>query len=315
MLRTILASAVAFQALALGAAIASPPSNDSASDHPATHRSWQEGGWRLVETTNFRVCAIASEAEALSLAQSCETLRAFLCQKWLGSQCTELVSPWTPKCYVVVHPTATSYLAEVGPGQQTAGSSYIEMGDNAMGGNAVTTRRIDLRADHPHGYCDALAHEMTHVVIAARFVERQIPRWADEGMAVLADSALKQTAHLADLREAHSRGQSFRLAQLFAFENYPQPDQQATFYGQSVSLAKFLVERGSAEQLVGFVELATKQGYDTAARDVYQFDGVAALERAWLSQLASAQAMAAHGDASPPRSTPIIGRQVAMTSR
>ncbi|HEX3871989.1 MAG TPA: hypothetical protein VHV77_16200 [Pirellulales bacterium] len=310
--RTILASAVAFQALVFGVAVAAPPSGDTApTSDPASHRSWQEGGWQLVETTNFRVCAIASEAEALGLARSCETLRGFLCQKWLGPQCAELVTqPWTPKCYVVVHPTATSYLAEVGPGQQTAGSSYIEMGDNA-----VTTRRIDLRADHPLGYRDALAHEMTHVVIAARFVERQIPRWADEGMAVLADSALKQTAHLADLRHAHTRGQSFRLAQLFALENYPRPDQQATFYGQSVSLAKFLVERGSAEQLVRFVELATKSGYDTAARDVYQFEGVAALERAWLSHLTSPQSMTAHSDAPPSRSTPIIGRQVAMRSR
>ncbi|HEX4130751.1 MAG TPA: hypothetical protein VHZ24_11970 [Pirellulales bacterium] len=272
------------------------------------HTSWQSGSWRLVQTANFRVCVLATEAEALSLAISCEQLRGHLCDKWLGPFGVDAaVQTWSPKCYVVVHPTAESYLREVGPGQQTAGSSLIELGTQS-----VAARRIDLRADHPEGYRDALAHEMTHVVVAERFVERQIPRWADEGMAVLADSQAKQLAHLVDLHDAHHRGRTFRLAELFALQEYPTPDQQAVFYGQSISLAKYLVERGSAEQFVRFVELATHSGYDTAARSVYGFESVGDLERQWRVHLASPRARMASDDKPPSRNTPLIGRQVSL---
>ncbi len=271
-------------------------------------RSWSDGAWRLVETSNFRVAAIATEDEVRNLARSCESLKDYLCQKWLGTPSISAPIEWTPKCYVVVHPTADSYLREVGPGQLTAGSSFIE-----IDGKALLSRRIDLRADHPLGYRDALAHEMTHVVVAERFVQRQIPRWADEGMATLADSVSKQSAHLTDFQHAHRRGHSFRLANLFALENYPQPEHQATFYGQSVSLAKFLVERGSADQLMRFVEMSQHRGYDAAAREIYNFDGVLAMERAWMSQLSSRQAMVAYQDDHPVRSLPVIGRQVAMS--
>jgi hypothetical protein len=274
--RTILAAVLVLQVL---------PSVHAAEPAPASpqHRSWKDGIWQVIETKNFRVATLASEAEALKLAQAGEELRISLRQRWLGTESIKAAADaWTPKCYLVVHPTAESYLREVGPGQQTAGSSFIEINNKQL-----ITRRIDLRADHPQGYDDALAHEMTHIVIAERFLERQIPRWADEGIAVLADSIEKQTAHLADLQMAHAQGRSFRLVQLFTFENYPAPEHQATFYGQSVSIARFLLDRGSSEQLVNFVECATNYGYDAAARDIYGFSGVAELEREWLSQLPS----------------------------
>ncbi|HWA97359.1 MAG TPA: hypothetical protein VG713_02660 [Pirellulales bacterium] len=193
-----------------------------------------------------------------------------------------------------MHPTAQSYLREVGAGQQTAGSSYIE-----LAGNSVYSRRIDLRADHPAGYRDALAHEMTHVVVAERFAERQIPRWADEGVAVLADSASKQRAHLYDLQQAYRRGTTFRLVELFAIQEYPPAERQATFYGQSVSLAKFLLERGTSEQFMLFVEVATNRGYDIAAREVYQLEGLGQLEQQWRAHVASPKPVATAATADP----------------
>ena len=128
---------------------------------------------------------------------------------------------WEPKCYIVLHPTAESYLREVGEGQMTAGSSLIE-----FAGNRLVTRRVDLRADHPDGYLGALAHELTHVVVADRFVERQIPRWADEGMAVLADTQGKQDLHHADLGVARANRTTFRLVELMQLENYPDASRQ-----------------------------------------------------------------------------------------
>jgi hypothetical protein len=266
-------------------------------------KAWRQGEWQFVESANFHVTALAAESEVASLARSCEELRKRLCDKWLGT----VSDHWSPKCYVVVHPTAASYLREVGPGQQTAGSSLVE-----LEGTKLVGRRIDLRADHAEGYQDALAHEMTHVVVAERFTAQQIPRWADEGMAVLADSAGKQAAHHRDLDRAHSGRRTFRVVQLLTLRDYPSAEQFALFYGQSASLTRFLVERGSAEQFLRFVELGSRTGYDVAAREVYQFANVAELERAWLSHLDTPAASIAVDDMESFKRMPIIGRRVAL---
>lgn len=272
-------------------------------------REWRDAGWQFLETDNFKICARASADDVRKLAHSCEELRKHLDTKWLGTKPERQSEQagWTPRCLVYVHPTAASYLREVGPGQQTAGSSLVEFDKGQL-----VTRRIDLRADHPEGYQDALAHELTHVVVADRFTTVALPRWADEGMAVLADSSEKQTAHYSDLTDSRRNGTAFRLAELFALENYPRPERQAAFYGQSASLARYLVKRGSAEQFVKFVEQACTVGYDAALREVYAVGSVAELERNWLAHLKTPQAAAVSEDIAPLKQMPIIGRVVAL---
>lgn len=241
----------------------------------------RSGPWTVVDSANFRVCAIAAEADVRELCQRCERTRGELCEKWLGPA---VAGPWSLRCHVVLHPTAESYLREVGQGQMTAGSSLIE-----FEGTTMVTRRVDLRADHPDGFADALAHELTHVVVADRFTELQIPRWADEGMAVLADSPKKQAAHHADLQAARNARKMFRLVELVELEQYPSAAEQATFYGQSASLVRYLVEQRGAREFLAFVDLATRVGYERALREHYQIDGLAGLERTWNRKLDAAE--------------------------
>ncbi len=268
-------------------------------------RTWRDGPWQWAETANFQVCALATADEVQHLALSCEKLRVGLCDKWLGKSSDRKTeaSRWTPRCFVLVHPTAESYLREVGPGQQTAGSSLVEFDQGKL-----ITRRVDLRADHPEGYQDALAHELTHVVVADRFIEFPLPRWADEGIAVLADSTAKQTAHFADLNTARRAGESFRLAELLTLQDYPGANRQAAFYGQSTSVARFLVDRGSADQFLRFVETACRRGYDVALNDSYGISGVAELERLWVAHLETPGARAVSDDIGHLKRMPVIGR-------
>lgn len=233
--------------------------------------------WTLVESENFRLYSMTQRQPLEALAATCEATRAQLAKKWFGRDQHPV---WDIKCQIVLHPTAASYLREVGQGQMTAGSSLIE-----FGADRLVTRRIDLRADHPQGYADALAHELTHVVIAERFIERQIPRWADEGMAVLADGQTKQALHLADLARARSDRTMFRLVELMNLEQYPSLERQGTFYGQSVSVVKYLVDRGGPQQFVEFVSRSTTEGCETALRRTYGIETLGELERAWLASL------------------------------
>jgi hypothetical protein len=149
------------------------------------------GGWLVAETDDFWICCYNNDLPLGEIARHCESLRRDLSKKWFGD-----TSPanWSAKCMVVLHPSSESYLAAAGQGAiSTAGSSLIERVRNS-----VVKRRIDLRGDRSDYLTAALPHELTHVVTADHFSEGALPRWAEEGMAVLADTEVKQQLHARD---------------------------------------------------------------------------------------------------------------------
>lgn len=185
---------------------------------------------------------------------------------------------WSPRCEIVVHATKANYLAAVGRGgEATRGASWIEFQNKQ-----VSRRRIDLLGVDDAGLT-ALAHEMTHVIFADLFQGRQPPRWADEGAAMLADSHDKQQLHQRDLERAVAGQIEFRIGELFALEQYPQPHRVPGFYGQSVSLAAFLARRDDPAKFVKFIERVLDRGHDRALRDVYGIENAASLELEWLA--------------------------------
>ena len=145
----------------------------------------------------------------------------------------------------------------------------------------IASRRIDLRLDRDDAVRRVLPHEMTHVIMAEIMLRAKTPRWADEGMAMLADLPAKQSLHERDLSKALQSGDSFRLVALVGSSEYPTHDQQI-FYGESLSLTRFLVDRRSPATFVSFVQQAAEVGYDAALRDRYGIRDVAELEKIWL---------------------------------
>lgn len=239
------------------------------------YRTWHSKGWTVLESPSFRFCCAGKLNVSDRLVEATEKLRTDLAEKWLGA-----ASAWQPKCDLVLHATSAAYLRAVPGGEQTAGCGLIE-----TQGGKVVRRRIDLRADRAGWYDAALAHELTHVVLADLFPDGAVPAWADEGMAVLADPSPKQNLHLRDLHLARQQRATFRLVELFALEGYPAADRHATFYGQSASVVRFLVARGTPEQFARFVRTASDEGHDRALREIYGMQGVAELERRWLRHL------------------------------
>ena len=212
------------------------------------------------------------------VADGCESLRAALADKWLGA---DEARAWTPKCDIVLHPNDASYVQAVGAGgASTVASAMI---DQQKG--TVRQRRIDVRATDPQWQVTALPHELTHVILSDRFAGQRLPRWADEGLAILADPVAKQDGHLRDLQRALDGRTAFRVVELLSLEDYPPANRWGAFYGQSVSLTRFLVQRGSPEQFVDFVQLSQQAGYEAALRDSYQIASIAELERQWSRHL------------------------------
>ncbi len=229
--------------------------------------------WHAVETANFRILNFGAEPVAQQAAQECEAIRKRLVRQWLGEVGDQA---WSRKCVVVLHPNDNSYAREVGAaGRNTVASSLVDRQRQR-----VSSRRIDIRVHEAGWHSAALAHELTHVILADRFSAQSLPRWVDEGLAILADPTDKQQQHFRELRSAMAGGADFRVLELFTMADYPSARRWGAFYGQSASVVQFLVGQTGHERFLQFVELAISQGYDEALRDVYGF-GMLELERRW----------------------------------
>lgn len=227
-------------------------------------------------SANFNVRNHHSAHDARAVAEHCERWRAKLQRYW----CADERAAWSPKCEVIVHGSGASYLAAVGSGAaRTFGSSLIQFGADKQ----VARRTIDFRGDSAFGMA-AVPHEMTHVVVADLLDGRQPPRWADEGMAILADSHEKQMLHERDLTQGLAARGAFRIHELLSLTAYPQPSRVPAFYGQSASVTACLAKRDDPAKFVEFLRRSLDEGYDQALRDVYHLSNIAELERLWHEQ-------------------------------
>ncbi len=227
--------------------------------------------WHVRETPNFRIYYTDS-THAEKAAEAAEAVRTQQAKRW-GSSATRV--PWSPPCDIYLYPTPKDFARLTGQPETSPG--FSTMGVN---GNRIVARRVNLRADHPQLLTAILPHEVTHVVLADLFTQRQIPRWADEGIAVLAEPRSEQVNRASELNEPLRDGRVFKLSELMAID-YPSADAWNLYYAQSVSLTQFLVEQGSPEKFISFVRGAQRKGIEVALRESYAIDGFAELENRW----------------------------------
>jgi hypothetical protein len=210
-------------------------------------------------------------------------LRNALYAKWLGEDAAQ---DWNPKCQIVLHNSKQSYISAVGRGgERTVGSSLVRVEKGC-----VESRRIDLLGGQTDYLTAALPHELMHVILQERFMNAKLPRWADEGLATLADTKAKQDRHFKDLQDALAGRSTFNVASLLAMDEYPRSDRFGAFYGQSASLAEFLVNRKNPATFIEFIEQAGFFGYDKALQQCYGISGLAELDRQWRRHVYSMQA-------------------------
>src|SRR5207248_2002285 len=141
---------------------------------------------------------------------------------------------WKYRCDLYLHPTAADYSRNTGkPPTWTAHSTInLEAG-------RVVLRRIDLRGDDAELLTASLPHEATHAVLAGHFGTHHVPRWADEGMALLSEPEAKHEAYRRKLADARRDGLLTRARDLMTREDYPEPSRAFAFYLQSVSLTDY----------------------------------------------------------------------------
>jgi hypothetical protein len=284
------------------------PSGKSASSPSSGIRLFRSttgtGAFFLAESPNFRIYWSTDESDLRALAERCERMAATSKEAWLGK---DRISPWSPKCDVVVHPETAEYVQAMGPGsEQTSGCATIRLEEGR-----VVVRRIDLRADALDWQSETLPHELTHVVLADRFCSTRISPWADEGIAMLAETPEKLRRRLAELRRVAASGTVYTVGDLVNVRTSPDPASRAAFYGQSLALVSLLLDCGSRQQLLQFVETSQLEGPNAALRDVYGMPQAGQFERQFREYLLterplawSSQKMVAAAIVSQTRATP-----------
>lgn len=235
-------------------------------------------GWTVLESANFRICHHGTPELAAQVSQAAEQARQAAFVRWFGSAGG---ANWSPRCTVYLHADGAAYAQATGTATASGHRAIIK-----MQGGRVVSRQLDLRADDMNLLPDTLPHETTHVVLADLFSDGDLPRWADEGMAVQAESpAHRELYHRALERFAH-KGRFLNLGELMQQPGLPTDPAAATeFFVESVSLVEFLTAQKGPQAFALFLKEAPRRGYAACLQRHFGYHDAADLQAAWQRYL------------------------------
>lgn len=251
---------------------ATNPLQPSAAVVEVKHTGPYQGNWYLAETKNFRVWHHLNQADATHVAKSSEACRVEAAMKWFGA----VGNDWTPICEIYLHPTAQEYSKSTGAPVASPGHTTLK-----TEGIRVLSRRIDLHTDEANMMTGVLPHETTHVVLAGRMGDQPVPRWADEGMAVLSEPKNRIQKHLDNLPKHARENTLFHVSRLMQMADYPEPKLVGPFYAQSVSLVDYLTRLKGPQAFSEFMKDGLKNGYESALSRHYGIQSYNDLNQSW----------------------------------
>jgi hypothetical protein len=230
--------------------------------------------WAVAETANFRIFHNQEPAYAEKVARVAEATRAAMQTKWFGK-----VEPaWKLRCDIYLHASAEAYSQATRAQTNVPGHSNI-----SHVGSTVTGREMHLHVDVLGLLTEVLPHETTHIVLAGRFGPFDVPRWADEGMAVLTEPPERLERYRRTLPSFRDAGQLFTVRQLMAIEEgWPEAHRISAFYAQSMSLVEYLCELRGPQAFAHFLSEAMRGGAEPALKKHFGLEGYQELERRWM---------------------------------
>jgi RNA polymerase sigma factor (sigma-70 family) len=216
-----------------------------------------------VSTTNFVIEAPSRRIGQLVGAEA-ERQRKDQALRWLGKE----MPVWSKPCSVRVTISAN--------GSGGATSFAFDQG-------RILGMDMHIQGTLDRLLATALPHEVTHTVLAHHY-RCPVPRWADEGAAILSEDEEEQQRHTQlALKILKTPGRAIPLQRLIALTSYP-PDAMV-LYAEGFTLTQFLIERKDHKTFLKFVGQGLKEDWDTAVKAHYGFDDVIALEKAWLADM------------------------------
>jgi hypothetical protein len=151
----------------------------------------------------------------------------------------------------------------------------------SFGYGEVTGWQMRVRGPLQQIVDSVIPHEVSHAVLASHF-RRPIPRWADEGAAVLSEDTAERQRQQLRVEQLLRQHRPIPLWELLTIQDYPaNPQSTAALYAQGYSLCDFLVQSAGKSVYVAFLKDAQQRGWDPAVRHYYGYQNVAALEQSW----------------------------------
>lgn len=213
-------------------------------------------------TANFVVVAQKADV-ARQVGLRAEYFRRSKAIEWLGTE----IPTWGQPCTVQVRLT-----------QGGAGGATSFAFDNGQ----ILSQRMTVEGSLERILNSVLPHEITHTVFAAKF-RRPLPRWADEGGAVLSEDYQELARHDLLVRNLINNGRMIPLNRLFVLTEYPR-DVMA-LYAQGFSVANFLVSMRGRQYFLEFVKEGQQGSWGPAVNRFYGFRSVQDLEDQWIKWL------------------------------
>ena len=213
-------------------------------------------------TQNFVVEAPTPQV-ALQIGQAAEVYRKEKALQWLGRE----MPPWSEPVPLRAKVTMS------GAGGAT---SFV------FHGGQVLDQKMNIEGSLDRLLSSVLPHEVTHTVFAFHF-RQAVPRWADEGGAVLSEDDAERNRHDQLCRQILNSGNAMPLRRLFALTEYPR--NVMVLYAQGYSVTDFLVSQSSRPAFLNFIAHGMQQGWDSAVQTHYRYRNVEELEQAWLQHL------------------------------
>jgi hypothetical protein len=226
----------------------------------------------VIETASFRIRFTGDRDFAESVSKAAEAQRKIIFERWSGPPS----GAWTPKCEIVIHATTEAYGKATNRPAGCTGCTTVKLTNGR-----ATERRVDLRADDAAMATNALPRELTHVILADLFPDKPAPKWAVEGMAILAGTPEEVGRYTRTLPRCARDGDWFGLAQLMEMKDFPK-EKITGFYCQSVSLTEHLIRAaGNERNFTIFLRDTQRYGTAAAIKRTYGVNGPDALEATW----------------------------------
>jgi len=214
-------------------------------------------------TQNFVVEAPTPEI-ARQVGQYAEQYRKEKAILWLGRE----MPAWGQRCPIRVTITMGG-----------AGGATSFAFDNGQ----ILDQHMHVEGSLERVLHSVLPHEVTHTVFAYHF-RCPLPRWADEGGAVLSEDDIERDRHDKMVRQILNSGRAIPLRRLLVLKEYP--NEVMALYAEGFSVAEFLVGKSSRPAFLNFVADGMRPtGWDAALQRHYQIRNIEELEHAWLTHL------------------------------
>jgi hypothetical protein len=213
-------------------------------------------------TQNFAVEAPTPEI-ARQVGQYAEQYRKEKAQLWLGRE----MPPWGQRCPIRVTVTMGG-----------AGGATSFAFDNGQ----ILSQHMHIEGSLERLLNSVLPHEVTHTVFAYHF-RCPLPRWADEGGAVLSEDEVERDRHDKMVRQILNAGRAIPLRRLLGLKEYP--NEVMSLYAEGYSVTAFLVGKSSRPAFLNFIADGMHGSWDAALQRHYQIRNVEELENEWLTHL------------------------------